>query len=241
MAAGKRVAIVQSNYIPWKGYFDLINCVDEFILFDDVQYTRRDWRNRNRIKTPQGVAWLTIPVNVKGRYEQRIDEVTVSDPGWAGTHWKTIHQNYASASCFDECAGAIEAAYRSLRSELLTDINRQLLGSLCELVGIDTPLKRSSEYATEGRKSERLVNLCLAAGATEYLSGPAAKAYLDEGAFSDAGIGLSWFDYGGYPEYEQPYPPFEHSVSIVDLLFSTGADAPKYMKTFSPAAASNAN
>ena len=111
MTAGKRVAIVQSCYIPWKGYFDLINLVDEFILYDDRQYTRRDWRNRNRIKTAQGSQWLTIPVEVKGRYDQRIDETLISDPGWAEKHWKTLTHSYASAPHFDEYREAFEALY----------------------------------------------------------------------------------------------------------------------------------
>src|SRR4051812_8378856 len=108
---GKRVAIVQSNYVPWKGYFDLINAVDEFILYDDMQYTRRDWRNRNKIKTPQGPIWITIPLQVKGRYHQRIDEMLVSDPAWAANHWKTLAHNYAAAPCFGEVAEWLQPLY----------------------------------------------------------------------------------------------------------------------------------
>ena len=112
---GKTVAIVQSCYIPWKGYFDLINLVDEFILYDDRQYTRRDWRNRNRIKTPQGSQWLTIPVEVKGRYDQRIDETRISDPDWAEQHWKTLTHNYASAPHFDDYGERLRVALRRAR------------------------------------------------------------------------------------------------------------------------------
>jgi hypothetical protein len=241
MGGRRRVAIVQSNYIPWKGYFDLINSVEEFITLDDVQYTRRDWRNRNRIKTPQGVIWLTIPVNIKGRYEQRIDETTVSDPSWAEAHWKTIRHSYAGAPHFDEFRDAVGAAYQEVDSERLTDINRHMLEAVCPLLGIRTPLKRSTEYGAVGRKTDRLLNLCLAAGATEYLSGPAAKAYLDEAAFREAGVAVSWFDHSGYPEYKQPHPPFEHSVSVLDLIFSTGREAPRYMKSFSAQTANRAN
>ena len=237
MGERKRVAIVQSNYIPWKGYFDLINSADEFVILDDVQYTRRDWRNRNRIKTPQGVIWLTIPVNVKGRYEQRIDETTVSDPAWAEAHWESLRHSYARAPHFEQFCDAVEAAYREISSDRLSDINRNMLEMVCALLGIHTPMKRSTEYGAAGRKSDRLLNICLAAGATEYLSGPAAKAYLDEAAFREAGVTVSWFDYSGYPEYEQPYPPFEHSVSILDMVFSTGSEAPRYMKSFSAATA----
>src|SRR5438046_4323553 len=93
----RKAAIVQSNYIPWKGYFDLIRRVDEFILYDDVQYTRRDWRNRNLIKTPQGLRWLTIPVEVKGKYYQSIRDTKIADPVWAASHWQTIVHNYGRA------------------------------------------------------------------------------------------------------------------------------------------------
>ena len=96
----RRVAIVQSSYIPWKGYFDLIRAADEFILLDDVQFTKRDWRSRNRIKTKDGLHWLSIPVHTKGRYEQRILDATVSDPSWAVRHWQTIQGAYARAPHF---------------------------------------------------------------------------------------------------------------------------------------------
>src|SRR5215204_4466106 len=107
----KKVAIVQSNYIPWKGYFDLINLVDEFILFDDMQYTRRDWRNRNIIKTSAGPKWLTIPVAVKGNYFQSIQDTTISDPRWARKHWESIVHSYAKAKSFAMYRDVFEALY----------------------------------------------------------------------------------------------------------------------------------
>src|SRR5712692_7324529 len=126
-ANAKRVAIVQSNYIPWKGYFDIINQVDEFILYDDRQYTRRDWRNRNLIKTPNGLLWLTIPVRVKGRYEQRIDETTISDPEWAQRHWKSISHTYTSAPYFDHLRDDFAALYAASIEEHLSAVNRRFL------------------------------------------------------------------------------------------------------------------
>jgi len=231
----KRVAIVQSNYIPWKGYFDLINSVDEFILLDDVQYTRRDWRNRNRIKTAGGVIWLTIPVNVKGRYDQRIDETTVSDPNWADAHWTTIRHNYAGARHFEEYAEAVQGAYRDIPSGLLSEVNSHMLTAICGLLGIRTPITHSTDYHAAGRKGDRLLNLCLEAGANEYLSGPTARSYLDETSFAQAGVATSFFSYDGYPEYEQLHPPFEHAVSILDLIFNAGHEAASYMKSFSAA------
>jgi hypothetical protein len=230
MTGAKTVAIVQSNYIPWKGYFDLIGASDEFILADDLQYTRRDWRNRNRIKQPQGAAWLTIPVNVKGRYLQRIDETTINDPSWAERHWQTIRMAYARAPRFDEVAPVLEGLYGDVADEpSLSAVNERFLRRLCPLLDVRTPITRSTDYEPEGARSERLLSLCLQAGATRYLSGPAARAYLDEDLFARHGIEVAWFDYAGYPEYEQLHPPFDHHVSVVDLLVHTGATAPEHL------------
>ena len=227
----KRVAIVQSNYIPWKGYFDLIAAVDEFILYDDRQYTRRDWRNRNLIKTARGPAWMTIPVQVKGRYEQRIDETRVADGRWADSHWKALRQAYSRAAHFADYEDVVRAAYGAVRSEpLLSRINRHLIELVCGLLGIRTKLSWSTDYEAAGAKTERLVDLCRQAGATTYLSGPAARAYLREETFADAGIAVEWMDYGGYREYPQLFPPFEDRVTVLDLIFNVGPAAPQYMK-----------
>ena len=229
----KRVAIVQSNYVPWKGYFDMMNLVDEFILFDDVQYTRRDWRNRNLIKTAAGLHWLTIPVNVKGKYTQAVRETTVSEPDWAAKHWQTLIHNYGRAPHFKSLAAAFEALYASAGSmEYLSRINRCFLETVAELLGIRTRLSWSMDYEIVEGKTERLLHLCRQAGATEYLSGPAARAYLDESLFARAGISVRFMSYDDYPEYPQLHPPFEHGVSIVDLLFNVGLNAPRYMKSF---------
>lgn len=231
--ASKSVAIVQSCYIPWKGYFDLINLVDEFILFDDRQYTRRDWRNRNRIKTPQGTRWLTIPVETKGRYHQRIDETAIGDPRWPELHLKTLTQNYGAAPHFADYPPLLESLYGAATSERrLSIVNRLFLEGIAEVLGIGTTLAWSTDYDVDGTKTDRLLALCRAAHATEYVSGPSARSYLDESAFAEAGIQLTYFDYAGYPEYEQLYPPFEHAVTILDLLFHTGSEAPRHLKSF---------
>jgi hypothetical protein len=229
----KKVAIVQSNYIPWKGYFDLINLVDEFILYDDVQYTRRDWRNRNKIKTSRGLRWLTVPVRVKGRYYQKIREAEVSDPEWAGRHWQSVVHNYSRAEHFDTYKDLFEELYLGQNERFLSRVNYQFLAAICQILGIRTKLSWSMDYDTaeEGR-TERLVGLCKQAGATEYISGPAAKAYIEEELFNNEGIELRYMDYSGYPEYNQLFPPFEHGVSIIDLIFNEGPDAPRYMRSF---------
>lgn len=225
----KTVAILQSNYVPWKGYFDLMARADEFILYDDVQYTRRDWRNRNRFKSPEGVRWLTIPVQVKGRYLQRIDETLVSDPGWAETHWATVRSWYGKAPFFKRYEAVLKSLYVERRDLALSAINRRFLEGLRDLLGIATPLSSSSDYASSGQKTERLLGICKAAGASSYLSGPAAREYLDEESFRAAGVQVEWMSYEGYPEYPQLHGPFEHGVSVLDLLLNVGEEAPKYM------------
>lgn len=226
----KRVAIVQSNYIPWKGYFDLIRLCDEFILYDDVQYTRRDWRNRNRIKSPTGLQWLTIPVEVTGKYHQRIRDTRISDPDWGRKHWTTLTHNYAKAPFFGYYRDVFEPLYLSTREPFLSEVNRLFIAAIARILGVQTLLCWSSDYPLVEGRSERLVQLCVESGATVYLSGPAAKGYLDEALFTEAGIGVEWMDYSGYPEYPQLFGGFQHGVTILDLLFNTGPNAARYMK-----------
>jgi WbqC-like protein family len=229
MEDGKRVAIVQSNYVPWRGYFDLIASVDEFILLDDVQYTRRDWRNRNRIKTPQGPRWLTIPVRVSGRYTQLTCETEVEDSSWAERHWEILRLNYRDALGFDDAGDFLQELYRTAPGPFLSDINRHFLDAICRRLEIQTTLTDSRSHAAEGTKSKRLIELCRKSGATEYVSGPAAKDYLDEDAFSAAGIAVKWFRYGPYPQYEQLHAPFESRISILDTLLCVGDDAARFV------------
>lgn len=227
----KRVAIVQSNYIPWKGYFDLAADVDELILLDEVQYTRRDWRNRNRVKMASGVQWLTVSVQVKGKYHQRIDETLIAEPGWAEKHWATLRAAYLRAEGFASYETPIREAYEQA-AELprLSDVNRVLLEVIAGLLGIGTRFSWSTEFSSRDGRNERLLDLCVAAGATTYVSGPAARSYLDEAAFAAGDVDVEWMDYSGYREYPQLHPPFEHKVSVLDLLFNTGDAAPGYLK-----------
>ena len=226
----KKVAILQSNYIPWKGYFDLIAAVDEFILYDDMQYTRRDWRNRNQIKTPQGLQWLTVPVKVKGKYNQKIRETEIDGSDWAQSHWKSIAQNYRRAPHFHAIGEWLEPLYLEHQHYNLSTLNRCLIEAVCRYLGIDTKLSNSWDYNLLEGKTERLAGLCSQAGAHEYVSGPSAKDYIDEKVLQDMGIRLTWFEYSGYSEYPQLWGPFAHNVSILDLLFNCGPDAPEHMK-----------
>jgi hypothetical protein len=227
--SGKLVAILQSSYVPWKGYFDLMGMVDEFIIYDDVQYTRRDWRNRNRLKSPEGVRWLTIPVQVKGRYHQRIDETVISDPSWAERHWATLTAWYARAPFFELYRPVLQDLYLGMSDRYLSAVNRRFLETLSDLLGISTVLSNSSDYHRDGVKTDRLVGICVAAGASRYLSGPAGRSYINEARFHARGITVEWMTYDDYPVYPQLHPPFDHHVSALDLLLNVGEDAPKYM------------
>jgi hypothetical protein len=227
-----RLAAVQSSYIPWKGYFDVIGHVDAFLFLDDVQYTRRDWRNRNRIKLNGELHWLTIPVEAKGRYHQRIDETRVADRSWAERHWKTLVQAYRRAPYFDETAALLEPLYeRHAATELLTEVNTGFTSAICAHLGIDTRLSMSTEHETSDEPSQRLLDLCLALGADEYVSGPSAQAYLDVERFTRAGVRVSFADYSRYGEYDQLGGPFEHGVSVVDLMFNTGPRARDHLNS----------
>jgi len=227
---GRTIAISQSNYIPWKGYFDLIARVDEFVLYDDAQFTRRDWRNRNQIKTAHGPQWLTIPLETKGNYLEAIKHMRVSDPEWAGRHWKAIRLGYARAPYFDLFAPSIEAMYQAAsREKMLSTINHLFLRGLCDLLGIRTPLKWSMDCKIVDGKNERLISLCQQLGATHYLSGPAARSYVDEAAFQAAGIAVKWMDYSHYKPYEQQFGAFIHGVSVLDVLFNCGPHAPDFV------------
>lgn len=233
MPGNKKIAILQSAYIPWKGYFDLIGAVDEFVIYDDMQYTRRDWRNRNQIKTPTGVQWLTVPVENKGKYLQKICETRLDGDAWREQHWKTLCQYYRRAPHFAAVAERIEPLYRQRSYTHLSQLNRTLLQQVCDMLELRTTISASMDLALIEGKTERLVDVCRQKQANVYISGPAARDYIDPALFEAAGIELQWFDYAGYPEYPQLWGPFVHQVSILDLLFNCGDAAPKYMK-FAP-------
>ena len=231
----KTIAITQSNYIPWRGWFDMLRSADEVILLDSVQYTRRDWRNRNCIKTMQGTAWLTVPVESKGNYFQAIDEICIADPNWATTHIDSIQAAYRRAAAYGEIAPWLFSLLeQSVRERRLSDVNEKLIRAVCERLDIAVRLRRCCEVIDRETlqamsRTERLVALAKAAGATRYLTGPAAKSYLELDRFAAEGIEVVWMCYDGYPEYPQLWGPFEPKLSIIDLLLNTGSDAAHYL------------
>jgi hypothetical protein len=228
----KKVLITQSNYIPWKGYFDAINLADVMVLYDEMQYTKRDWRNRNKIKTAQGLKWLSVPVQVKGKYFQKINETLLADQKWSIKHWNSIEHAYKKAPFFDTYKEQVKALYLDTSSETISDVNKKFLEEISSLLGIDTPIRWSKEFELVGDKTEKLLNICKELNATHYITGPAAKAYMDTSLFDEAGIEIIWMDYSDYPEYDQLHDEFEHGVTILDLLFNLGPDSKKYMKSF---------
>lgn len=226
----KKIAILQSNYIPWKGYFDMIAAVDEFIIYDEMQYTKNDWRNRNKIKTSKGAEWITIPVQIES-LSQSINETQVVNPNWATKHTKTIQANYAKSQYFKAHKDFVFEMYREAsKITSLSEINFIFIKNICEFLNIKTKISFSIDYDLIDGKTERLVDLCRQAEATHYISGPAAKNYLEESLFMKANIKLEWMDYSGYKEYNQLNPPFEHGVTILDLIFHEGVDSRKFLK-----------
>ena len=226
----KKIVITQSNYIPWKGYFDSIAISDEFVIYDDMQYTKRDWRNRNIIKTNNGLKWLTIPVEVKGKFFQKIKDTKISDKNWNINHLSTLKHNYKNSNKFNEVKDFIEDLYFNATQNYLTEINVHFLTELSKYLKIKQNFKFSSEFNLSEDRNQRLVDICLKLNGNQYFSGPAAKNYMNESLFEKSGIEVIYFDYSGYKEYEQLHPPFEHGVSILDLIFNTGEDAYKYLK-----------
>lgn len=222
-----RVAIVQPCYLPWKGYFDLIHSVDHFVFFDDVQYPRaRTWRNRNQIIVNRQPKWINVPVE-KSPWHRRINEVRIRDP-FAESHWQLIIQGYRKAPYFKRYADRIRNIIMS-PAELLADLAIAQTRWVCEILGIATPTSLSSALGVSGmQKADLLVEICRQLGATEYVTGPSARDYIDPRTFEHAGIKLAWFRYD-YPEYPQMSETFIHQVSVIDLIFNTGPDAPSYI------------
>ena len=224
----KRVAVLQSNYVPWKGYFDIVRDVDLFIFYDDRQFTKNDWRNRNQIKAASGPEWLTIPVG--DAIDRLICDVAIANPAWQAKHWRTLQQNYGRCPHFARYRAYFEEVYLGRRWTNLSELNQTLIRHIArEFLGLRTEFADSRDYATRGQKLDRLLDLVVQSGATTYVSGPSAKDYIVPERFNEAGIDLVWKDYAGYPPYPQRFPAFEHRVSILDLLFNCGPEAPHYI------------
>ena len=224
----RSVAVIQSNYIPWKGYFDIIHDVDLFIFHDDLQYTKNDWRNRNRVYAPDGPKWLAIPV---GTDEKRlILDVRFENNKWQKDHYNKICSYYKKAPFFSQYEYFIREVYLEREWDYLYELNRFIIKRISnEFLGIETQFEDSRSFITQGTKQDKLLSMLVSAKANTYISGPAAKEYIIEPEFQKAEIHIVWKNYDGYPEYPQMHNQFYHNLSILDLLFNVGDCAANYI------------
>jgi hypothetical protein len=227
-----KVVILQPSYIPWRGYFDQICRADLFVFYDDVQYDKRGWRNRNQIKTPKGKQWLTIPVHSRGAQTENIpiNQIRIAwDNPWSQNHLKAIQHSYSKAPHFSRYMPMLEQFYQR-RDEFLANFTIDFTIALAhELGDTHTRFMRSSEIrGINGQKTDRLIQILRAVGARHYISGPSARDYIEKEKFDAANIALEYLEYN-YLEYPQLYPPFDTYVTILDLLFMTGSEASHYI------------
>jgi hypothetical protein len=230
-----KVGIIQSNYIPWRGYFDFIDSVDLFIIYDDVQYpVGRSWRNRNQIKTEYGLKWLTVPIRSEFRLKKMIDQVEIgqSNKPWQETHHHLLNDALKRTLFFKEVVALWEEGI-SHNDTTISQLNIRLIKLLCHYLQIDTPLILSRDYAVTGAKTERLINLLKKVGATVYLSGPSAKGYLDENLFRENNISLEYKTYE-YKPYPQLWGDFVGNVTVLDLIANTGPEARQFIRSLTP-------
>ncbi len=222
-----KVAVLQSNYLPWKGYFDIIRQSDVFVFYDNVQFTKNDWRNRNQIKTPKGLEWITIPVGSK--IHRLIEEVKIESSDWQKSHWGKIQANYKEAAHFKTHAPFFEEIFLKKKWQSLSEFNQWTIQTISkEILGIGkTRFLNASDFDLQGARQDKLIMLLKKVGATSYLSGPAGKNYIEPEKFKENQIQLEYIDYSKYPEYSQLYPPFVHGVSILDLILNCGPDSAK--------------
>jgi hypothetical protein len=214
-----KVAVIQSNYFPWKGYFDIIHDADIFCFYDEVKYTKNDWRNRNKICSTNGSFWLTIPIH-KDAVKQKISEVELLDKSWQSEHYNTIYQTYKKTPFFHQLEPLLDDFYKAKEWRFLSEFNQYSIQKISKYIGIKTKFVNSKEYDLRGSRIDRLFNLLSDLNATEYISGPTAKGYLEdfETKFDENNILLNYKNYNHYPEYPQLGGTFDPFVSIIDLI-----------------------
>jgi len=228
-----KVAIAQPTYLPWLGYFDLIDQVDHFILLDSVQFEKQSWQQRNRIKTPAGLQWITVPVLFRGRLEQQIKDVEIREPDFWRNHLRAIELSYRRSAFFKDYFPALsEMLQVSETGRLLSELNVQLIGWLCKILGIQTAITRSSALNQDGRRSTLLVNLCRLLHADSYVSPIGSANYLmaDIYLFQETAIEV-YFQHYEHPEYAQLFPPFLPYASTLDLIFNEGPGAMEIIRS----------
>jgi hypothetical protein len=222
--AATTVVVLQPGYLPWLGFFDQLNRADVFVYYDDVQYDKHGWRNRNRIKTQDGPQWLTVPVRHGDAGFLRIVDVEIDGrTPWARKHVASVRQAYARAPFLKRYMPALEELLER-KWERLVDLDLACAALIAGWFGLDRRIERSSALGIDGSRSERLVNVCRRFGASRYVSGDAAKGYLDVAAFEAHGITVEWQGYP-HPTYPQLHGPFVPYLSALDLVLNCGSDA----------------
>ena len=223
----KRVVILQPGYLPWLGFFDQMFRADVFVVFDDVQYTPRDWRSRNRIKTPDGVLWLTVPVRAKGARDKLIKDVEIdNEQNWQRLHLKSLKTFYRKSKYFDEIISTVIDIYEK-KYRFLIDVDLDFILKAREYMSISTKTVLSSSLNSTGQRDEKLLSICRILDATHYLSGAIAQNYLREDIFADQGVVVEWQNYL-HPYYNQLWLKrhgFISHLSVLDLLFNHGKDS----------------
>jgi hypothetical protein len=226
-----RAGIIQSNYVPWRGYFDFMASVDVFVIYDDVQYSTGSWRNRNQLKTADGLKWMTVPVKKKLGLAIDETEVEYAHP-WMEQHRGLLKASLGKCPFFRDASDLWERGV-SGRGRTISELNVALIREICAYLHIETPLRFSRDYTLSGVKTERLIQLLRQVGATTYVSGPAAKDYLEHDRFRSEGIRLEYKSYD-YEPYAQPFGEFAGAVSILDLIANRGPDAVQLLRSRSP-------
>lgn len=228
-----RVAICQPTYLPWLGYFDLMDQVDTFVLLDNVQFEKQSWQQRNRIKTPTGLQWLTVPVIFRGKLGQLIGDVEIRDVNFGKTHLRKIELNYARAEFFSMLFPVLSSNLGGIHAGMrLSDLNTRLLLCINRILGITTPVVLASSLAVEGKRTHLLSSICRSLGASQYVSPIGSAEYLlAEVSIMDAANVETVFHHYVHPEYEQRFPPFLAFASIVDLIFNEGDRAMEIIRS----------
>jgi hypothetical protein len=224
-----RVGLIQSNFLPWRGYFDFISDVDLFIFHDDLQYTKRDWRNRNLIKTPQGKQWLTVPVNLESSHQLIRDVQVDYTQDWINYQINRFSECYKQAKFFSEASGFLELLKQN-NPATISELNRYLIDEITRYLGIKTPMEVSWKYSPRSTKTERIIDILQKVNATVYLSGSNADGYLNKDLFRENHISLEYKSYV-YDPYPQPWGDFIGDVTILDLIANCGLDARKFLKS----------
>ena len=225
------VSVHKPQYLPWIGYFHKIAHSDVFVFLDNVQYKKREFQNRNKIRTKEGWLWLTVPVITKGRFTQNMKEVLIDNTSnWHKKHWQSIEMNYSKAKYFNEYKEFFKSLYEKEWDKLI-DLNVFIIKYINELLNIKIPVYYESDLNIEGEKTTRIINICKKLNADTYLSGIGGKEYLIEEEFIKTGIKLIYQNFK-HPVYTQVYPGFEPFMSIVDLLFNCGKESKNLLYRF---------